>query len=39
MSDFDEDEPATASAPVSAPAARSPNAVDILAQIRARQKQ
>ena len=39
VSNFDEDEPATASAPVSAPATKSPNAVDILAQIRARQKQ
>jgi hypothetical protein len=37
-SDFDEDEPAARTAPVSAPATKSPNAVDILAQIRARQQ-
>jgi hypothetical protein len=37
-SDFDEDEPVARTAPVSAPATKSPNAVDILAQIRARQQ-
>jgi hypothetical protein len=34
----DDDEPLARTAPVSAPAAKSPNAVDILAQIRARQQ-
>jgi hypothetical protein len=36
---FDDDEPAVASAPVSAPAAGANKAEDILAMIRARQKQ